>query len=62
MRLIDADRLEEDLKRYMKVQEDTAKEYNIADGTYVKLQRAIILTIMEMVQAQPEIGGDNNAG
>lgn len=62
MRLIDADRLEEDLKRYMKVQEDTAKEYNIADGTYVKLQRAIVLTIMEMVQAQPEIGGDNNAG
>lgn len=62
MRLIDAEKLETDLKKYIKVQEDTAKEYNMADGTYIKLQRAIVLTIMEMVQAQPEIGGDNNAG
>ena len=56
MRLIDADTLEADLKRYLQVQENAAKEYNITDGTYVKLQRGIILTVMEMVQAQPEIG------
>lgn len=62
MRLIDADKLEEDLKKYLKVQEEAAEHYNITDGTYVKIQRAIVLTIMEMVQAQPEIGGDNNAG
>lgn len=57
MRLIDADKLEEDLKRYLQVQEDAARQYNISDGTYVKLQRAVILTVLEMVQAQPEIGG-----
>ena len=53
MRLIDADKLEADLQKYLQVQEDAAREYNITDGTYVKLQRGIILTVMEMVQAQP---------
>jgi hypothetical protein len=57
VRLIDADKLEDDLQRYLQVQEDAAREYNITDGTYVKLQRGIIFTVMEMVQAQPEIGG-----
>ena len=57
MRLIDADRLKADLQKYLQVQEDAAREYNITDGTYVKLQRGIILTVMEMVQAQPDIGG-----
>ena len=57
MRLIDADRLKADLQKYLQVQEDAAREYNITDGTYVKLQRGIIFTVMEMVQAQPEIGG-----
>ena len=56
MRLIDADRLKADLQKYLQVQEDAAREYNITDGTYVKLQRGIIFTVMEMVQAQPEIG------
>ena len=54
MRLIDADKLEQDLRKYIQVQEETAELYNIADGTYVKLQRAIMLTVLEMVQAQPE--------
>ena len=53
MRLIDADKLRDDLQKYLQVQEDAAREYNITDGTYVKLQRGIILTVMEMVQAQP---------
>lgn len=53
MRLIDADKLEDDLQKYLQVQEDTARQYNISDGTYVKLQRAVILTVLEMVQAQP---------
>ena len=57
MRLIDADKLEADLQKYLQVQEDAAREYNITDGTYVKLQRGIILTVMEMVQAQPKVGG-----
>jgi hypothetical protein len=57
VRLIDADKLEADLQKYLQVQEDAAREYNITDGTYVKLQRGIIFTVMEMVQAQPEIGG-----
>ena len=57
VRLIDADRLKADLQKYLQVQEDAAREYNITDGTYVKLQRGIIFTVMEMVQAQPEIGG-----
>ena len=53
VRLIDADRLKADLQKYLQVQEDAAREYNITDGTYVKLQRGIIFTVMEMVQAQP---------
>ena len=56
MRLIDADRLKADLQKYLQVQEDAAREYNITDGTYVKLQRGIMRTMLEMVQAQPEVG------
>ena len=54
MRLIDADKLEQDLRNYLKAQEEAAEHYNITDGTYVNLQRGVILTVLEMVQAQPE--------
>ena len=60
MRLIDAEKLEEDLKKYLKTQEEAAEHYNITDGTYVKLQRGVIFTVLEMVQAQPTVP-DNNA-
>jgi len=59
MRLIDADKLEEDLKKYLKTQEAAAEHYNITDGTYVKLQRGVMFTVLEMVQAQPEVLEDD---
>ena len=62
MRLIDADKLEEDLKKAMKLQTETAIQYNIMDGMFVNLQQGIMLDVLEMVQKQPTIkGSEDNA-
>ena len=55
MRLIDADKLEEQIREKMRVQEKTAREYNIMGGTFVNLQRGIMRDILELVKNQEEV-------
>ena len=53
MRLIDADELEERLKKKMQLQTETALEYDIMGGTFVNLQTGIMQDVLELVRAQP---------
>ena len=55
MRVIDADKLEQQIREKMRVQEEVAKEYNIMGGTFVQLERGIMRDILELVQKQEEV-------
>ena len=55
MRLIDADKLEEQLIEKMELQYAVAEEYHILDGEFVKLERGIMKNVLELVKAQPTV-------
>ena len=55
MKLIDADKLEQQLREKMKVQEEVAKQYNIMGGTFVQLEKGIMRDILELVRNQEEV-------
>ena len=55
MKLIDADKLEQQIREKMKIQEQVSKEYNIMGGTFVQLEKALMRDILELVKKQEEI-------
>ena len=55
MRLIDAEKLEAQLREKMRVQEEVAKQYNVLGGTFVQLEKGIMREILELVKEQEEI-------
>ena len=55
MKLIDAEKLEQQLREKMRVQEEVAREYNIMGGTFVQLERGIMRDILELVKRQEEV-------
>ena len=55
MRLIDAEKLEEQIREKMRMQEEVAKEYNIGGSTFVQLERGLMRDVLELVKKQEEV-------
>ena len=55
MKLIDADKLEEQLREKMRVQEEVAKQYNVLGGTFVQVEKGIMREVLELVKQQEEV-------
>ena len=55
MKLIDADKLEEQLREKMRVQEEVAKQYNVLGGTFVQVEKGIMREVLELVKRQEEV-------